>query len=159
VSLLHDHLDRQLGSSRRLLEIVLNQSAAIRRQDVATVLASLGDVQAEMGYRAQLEVERARLLTAVAQRRGLEVSDVDLETVLLDLPSEEADEARAMSAELVGLVKEIGRIHDQNRVLLRQELTFLDHLMRALSGTPQGGYSPAGWVNAPTTMSTVDARA
>jgi hypothetical protein len=159
VSYLHEHLERQIGSSRRLLEIVLGQSASIRRQDVAAVLASLADVQAEMAYRAQLEVERARLLTSVAQRRGVDVSSVDLETVLLDLPADEAAHARALSAELVGLVKEIGRVHDQNRILLRQELAFLDHLMRALSGTPKGGYSPAGWTNSSPMVTTVDARA
>ena len=30
-------------------------------------------------------------------------------------------------------------MHDQNRMLVRQELSFLDHLMRVLSGTPQSG--------------------
>ena len=34
-------------------------------------------------------------------------------------------------------------------MLLRQELAFLDHLMRVLSGTPQGGYSPTGWLGTP----------
>ena len=79
--------------------------------------------------------------------------------MLAGIPSDEAEQARSLSAELVGLLRETGRIHEQNRVLLRQELAFLDHLMRALSGTPQGGYSPTGWVrtNAPVTV--VDARA
>ena len=46
-----------------------------------------------------------------------------------------------LSAELKGLVTETSRVHDQNRLLVRQELSFLDHLMRVLSGTPQSGYS------------------
>ena len=159
MSALTEHLERQIASSRRLLEIVLDQSAAIRRQDVATVLASLSDVQAEMAYRAQLETERARLLASVAQRSGIAADEVDLESMLVGVPPAEAAQTRALSAELVGLVKEIGRVHDQNRVLLRQELSFLDHLMRALSGTPQGAYSPGGWTAAHSPMSTVDARA
>ena len=47
--------------------------------------------------------------------------------------------ARALSAELRGTLSETARIHGQNRVLIRQELAFLDHLMRVLSGTPEGG--------------------
>ena len=33
-------------------------------------------------------------------------------------------------------------MHAQNRILIRQELAFLDHLMRLMSGVPQAGYSP-----------------
>jgi hypothetical protein len=57
-----DHLERQLASARRLLQIVLAQGEAIREQDVETVLARLGDVQAEMVKRVQLERERDDLL-------------------------------------------------------------------------------------------------
>jgi hypothetical protein len=64
-----------------------------------------------------------------------------------------------MSAELRGLIVEVGRIHDQNRLLIRQELAFLDHLMRVLSGTPQGGYSSNGWLSLPQTATVVDAKA
>jgi hypothetical protein len=158
VSRLIEHLQRQLESSRRLLEIVLSQSAAIRRQDVETVLASLADVQAEMAYRARLEVERETILRSAAAAKGLVPEDVDLETILEDVPAPEAAQARALSAELLGLVTEIGRVHEQNRIVLRQELTFLDHLMRVISGTPQGGYSPSGWTTVPQSLNVVDAR-
>ncbi len=159
MSALLDHLQRQLESSRRLLGIVLSQSAAIRRRDVETVLASLGDVQAEMNYRGRLEIEREALLRSAAATRGVAPETLDLEAILVGVPEVEANEARVRSAELIGLVTETGRIHEQNRMLLRQELTFLDHLMRVLSGTPQAGYSPSGWVKAPTGMNAVDARA
>lgn len=158
MSRLIEHLQRQLESSRRLLEIVLSQSAAIRRQDVETVLASLADVQAEMAYRARLEVERETILRSAAAAKGLVPEDVDLETILEDVPAPEAAQARALSAELLGLVTEIGRVHEQNRIVLRQELTFLDHLMRVISGTPQGGYSPSGWTTVPQSLNVVDAR-
>jgi hypothetical protein len=159
VSRLLDHLRRQLESSRRLLEIVIQQSDAIRRQDVAVVLASLTDVQAEMAYRGRLEQERDLLLLEAASDRGVAPETIDLDAMLVGQPAAEAAEARALSAELRGLLEEIGRIHQQNRVLIRQELTFLDHLMRVLSGTPQTAYSRAGWQSAPSTMSVVDARA
>jgi FlgN protein len=159
VSALLDHLERQLESSRRLLAIVLSQGAAIRRRDVETVLASLGDVQAEMNYRGRLETERESLLRSAATTRGVAPETLDLEAMLVGVPEPEANEARIRSAELVGLVTETGRIHEQNRLLLRQELTFLDHLMRVLSGTPQAGYSPTGWVASQSSMNAVDARA
>ena len=57
-----EHLERQLESNRRLLQIVLAQGEAIKVQDVQTVLARLADVQQEMVKRAQIERERDGLL-------------------------------------------------------------------------------------------------
>jgi FlgN protein len=159
MSRLLDHLQQQIESSRRLLGIVLDQSAAIRRRDVETVLASLADVQAEMGFRSRLESERETLLRSASAERGVAPETLDLEAMLVGVPADEAAVARARSAELVGLVTETGRVHEQNRLLLRQELAFLDHLMRVLSGTPQAGYSPRGWSPNPQQLSVVDARA
>jgi len=159
VTRLIDHLQRQLESTRRLLEIVLSQRDSIRKQDVESVLASLTDVQSEMSYRVRLEQERDAILHEVAGRTGSAPETIDLDAVLATVPEPEASHARALSAELRGLLGEVGRLHDQNRVLLRQELTFLDHLMRVMSGTPQAGYSPTGWTNARQTSNVVDARA
>jgi flagellar biosynthesis/type III secretory pathway chaperone len=159
VTRLLDHLQRQLESSRRLLEIVLSQRDSIRKQDVEAVLASLTDVQSEMSYRARLEQERDLILHDAAATNGAAPDTLDLDAVLVGVPEHEAAQARALSAELRGLITEVGRIHDQNRVLLRQELTFLDHLMRVMSGTPQAGYSPTGWTSARQSANVVDARA
>lgn len=159
MSALVAHLEQQVQSSRRMLGVVLAQGQAIRKQDVETVLARLGDVQIEMANQQRLELQRETLLQEAALRLGSPASQLDLEQLLAGAPPEEAAAARALSAELQGLVIEIGSVHDQNRVLMRQELTFLTHLMRVLSGTPQGGYSPAGWRAAPQTMNVVDARA
>lgn len=153
-----EHMRRQLESSRRLLEIVLLQSSAIRKQDVETVLSSLADVQAELAYRARIELEREQILVSVATVQGIAPDAVDLETILRGVPVDEAAQARALSAELTGLLHEIKRVHDQNRILIRQELTFLDHLMRVLSNTPQAGYSPDGWSSAPQAHNVVNAR-
>ena len=153
-----EHLDRQLASARRLLRIVLAQRDAIRRQDVETVLLQLTEVQTEMGERARLELERDALLEDAGRRLGIAPETVELETLLDLVPHEEAETVRERSAELRGLFAEIALVHGQNRVLIRQELSFLDHLIRVLSGTPQGAYSPFGEA-APATMSVIDARA
>ena len=64
-----DHLDRQLQSSRRLLAVVIAQGEAIRAQDVEGVLARLGEVQAEMVRRAQIEQERDLIVRTAAACR------------------------------------------------------------------------------------------
>jgi hypothetical protein len=159
VSELIAHLERQIESSRRLLKIVLSQGESIRRQDVEGVLARLADVQTEMAQRARIELERDDLLRSEATRIGVAPETLDLEAMLAGRPAAEGIHARALSGELKGLLAEIGNVHDQNRVLLRQELTFLDHLLRVVSGSPQGGYSRAGWSATPSLVSAVDARA
>ena len=40
-----------------------------------------------------------------------------------------------------GLLAEVVREHAINRVLMRQELAFLDHLMRELGAEPDTGYA------------------
>ena len=154
-----EHLDRQLTSSRRLLGIVLAQGDAIKVQDVEAVLARLADVQAEMVKRAQIERERDVLLQHASVALGVPVAEVNLESILVLVPVDEAEHARELSAELRGLLAEVARVHAQNRVLIRQELAFLDHLMRVLSGVPQAGYSPFGDERSPQPTNLVDMRA
>ena len=153
------HLEQQVASARRLLKIVLAQNEAIRDQDTEGVLALLADIQAELTLRDRLEIERDGILRAAGTRLGIPVDQVDLEAVLAVAQPDEAGPARMLSAELRGLLQEVERTHDTNRVLIRQELSFLAHLMRVLSGTPSGGYSPTGWSTAPQANRTVDARA
>ena len=152
------HLARQVNSARKLLGIVLAQHDAIKKQDVETLLARLSDVQLEMRTREQLERERDTLLSIAASRLGVHADEVDLESIISLLPASEVDTARLASAELRGLLGEIKQVHTTNRVLIRQELSFLDHLMRVLSGAPDAGYSPTGWTRAPQSATSVDAR-
>jgi hypothetical protein len=148
-----------VASSRRLLGIVLAQGEAIRGQDVEAVLARLSDVQVEMAVRSRLELERDGILRDAAGRLGVSPEQVDLDGVLAGAPTYEAERARELSAELRGLLLETQRTHDQNRVLIRQELSFLSHLMSVMSGAPRAGYSPDGWTAAPQAVRAVDARA
>jgi hypothetical protein len=152
------HLERQVTSAQKLLGILLAQTEAIKRQDVEALLARLGDVALEMRIRERLERERDGILRATAQQLGVAVDDVDIDAVLVAVPVGDAAHARRLSAELRGLLAEIGHVHTRNRILIRQELAFLDHLLRVLSGTPDGGYSPTGWTKAPQTVNVVDAR-
>jgi hypothetical protein len=153
-----EHLESQLESARRMLGIVLSQGESIRAQDVEGVLARLGDVQAEMVKRVVLERERDRLLADAASVLGMPAAELTLESLLVLVPDAGAARAREMSAELRGLLSEISRVHAQNRILIRQELAFLDHLMRVLSGAPQAGYSPFGESAAPQPANVVDMR-
>jgi hypothetical protein len=139
-----DHLERQLASAQRLLQTVIAQRDAIRAQDVEGVLARLAEVQQEMGRRMQLERERDVLLDQASTALRRPASDLTLDMILVLVPAGDAERARTLSAELRGTLSETARIHGQNRVLIRQELAFLDHLMRVLSGTPEGAYSAAG---------------
>lgn len=152
-------LEQQVACTRRLLGIVLAQGESIRQQDVEGVLARLADVQAEMVSRHRLEVERDALIEETAHRLGIRSADITFEELLLGLDVAEAMRARTLSAELHGLVLETSRVHQQNQILIRQELAFLSHLMSLMSGSPQAGYLPGGWAPTQQAGHTVDARA
>lgn len=131
------HLDLQIESAQRLLELVLRQGAAIRERDTEAVLARLAEIKAEMATREALEGERGGLIAAVAARLGSAPEEVTLAALTGLAGPAEAAEVEGRSAELRGLLAEIAREHGINRALMRQELTFLDHLIR-LVGEPAG---------------------
>jgi hypothetical protein len=133
------HLDAQIESSRRLLDQVLRQGVAIRERDVEAVLARLAEIKTEMAAREALEQERGALIGQAGLRLGVAPAAVTL-TALTGLASPAgAEEVEAKSAELRGLLAEIAREHGINRALMRQELTFLDHLIRLTGEQPDGG--------------------
>ena len=133
------HLELQITSAQRLLDLVLRQGAAIRERDVEAVLTRLSDIQVEMAARESLERERTELIRRAAVRLGVEPVEVGL-PALSGLASP-ADQERLLgrSAELRGLLAEIAREHGINRALMRQELTFLDHLLRVSGEETQPG--------------------
>jgi FlgN protein len=138
------HLDAQIGSARRLLQLVLAQGAAIRERDSEAVLARLADIQSEMGRRGSLEMERTGLLQRAGQALGVPATTVTLERLCALVTPGAARLAVERSAELRGLLSEIAREHGINRALMRQELSFLSHLTRLLGGDPEPGYRPPG---------------
>jgi hypothetical protein len=139
-----DHLGDQIASGRRLLGAILAQGKAIRSQDVEGVVARLSDIKTEMELRGRLEGTRSELLTRAGQRLGLPPAAVTLEGLTTLMAPVEAASARERSAELRGLLEEITREHGINRALMRQELAFLDHLMRLVGGGDgeAGSYGP-----------------
>ncbi len=147
------HLDAQLHSARRLLAAVLSQGQAIRSQDVDAVLDRMADIQTEMERRGALEQDRARLLTRAGQALGIAAHVVTLEAMGTLLAPGTATAARERSADLRGLLGEVASEHRANRALMKQELAFLDHLMRQLGGGAQdsGAYAADGM---PSTVKT-----
>lgn len=138
------HLGAQLDSARRLLDLVLRQGAAIRRQDVDEVLARLSDLQVELELRGQLEQQRTSLLNRAGAQLGVPGHAITLEAMASLMDPADAAIARNRSAELRGLLTEIQREHTVNRALMRQELAFLSHLTRLMSGQEDLGYSRPG---------------
>jgi hypothetical protein len=138
------HLDAQIESARRLLASILAQGKAIRQQDVEGVMARLADIKTEMDLRSRLEADRVTILTRAGMELGVQPAGVTLEGLTTLMSPTEAELARARSAELRGLLDEIAHEHGVNRALMRQELAFLDHLMRLVGQDADTGYTPNG---------------
>jgi hypothetical protein len=139
-----NHLDAQIASARSLLEVVLEQGAAIRARDVHTVVRLAGILRGEMGRRQLLEEERAHLLARSGQRLGVPAQAVTLALLSTLMDRAGAERANLRSAELRGLLHEIQREHACNRALMQIELGFLDHLMGMLSLDGVNGYDTNG---------------
>jgi hypothetical protein len=149
-SALLQHLDHQIDSARRLYGSILAQGKAIRGRDVEAVIARLSDVKTEMSLRSALEEQRTDLLVRAGVALGVPAPSVTLEAMTTLMPPNEAAHARQRSAELRGLLGEIAREHGINRALMRQEMAFLDHLVRLIGHEPESGYGPGGSDPSPT---------
>ena len=137
------HLDEQLEAARRLLGLVLEQGAAIRRRDVQQVVHMAGVLQVEMQRRQLLEERRMRLLERAGARLSISPAAVTLTVLEQLMDPAGAAAAHDRSLELRGLLAETQREHHINRALMSQELAFLDHLLR-LTGQTTGAYDAAG---------------
>ena len=161
------HLRAQIESSRRLLELTVQQGAAIRLRDVDGVVRRLQDLRVETGGRERLEVERSILLERAGGALTMHATDVTLEHIATLLDPSEAQEARSLSTELKALLAELQRETQLNRALMRQELSFLDHLLKLAGHPSEPGYRPTGEqrltgptaVRAPITRGTLDMQA
>ncbi len=138
------HLDAQIASARSLLEVVLEQGAAIRARDVHTVVRLAGILRGEIGRRQLLEEERAQLLNRSGQRLGVAPDAVTLGLLSTLMDHAGGERAHVRSAELRGLLHELQREHSTNRALMQIELGFLDHLMGMLSLDGVNGYDTHG---------------
>ena len=138
------HLETQLVSGRRMLQIVLAQGAAIRARDVHNVVSLTGLLQAEVERRSMIENERTRLLERAGLRLGINPGAVSLTLMEKLISPQLAQAAGERSAELRGLLEEVQREHHVNRALMNQELAFLDHLLRLADADSQLGYDSGG---------------
>lgn len=139
------HLDAQLASVGRLLEIVLEQGAAIRAREVHTVVRHAGLLHGELTRRAGIEATRSELLARAGALLGIPAAAVTLSRLAVLMEPAHARAAAERSARLRGLVAELRREHACNRALMRVELSFLDHLMRTLAlDSSVQGYDPRG---------------
>jgi hypothetical protein len=152
------HLDEQIASARRLFGSILAQGKAIRARDVEAVVQRLSEVKTEMALRGTLEEQRTDLLVRAGIALGVPAPNVTLEAMTTLMPADHAAAARNRSAELRGLLAEIAREHGINRALMRQEMAFLDHLVRLIGQEPEAGYGPTGSDHSPTHR-VVDAQA
>ena len=138
------HLDAQLVAARRLLQVVLEQGAAIRNRDVRGVVQLTGVLQVELRHRQMLEHERIALLERAGARLGVAGGSVTLALLETLMDTDSALVAGARSAELRGLLEVIQREHHVNRALMSQELAFLDHLLKLAGVAGDESYSAGG---------------
>jgi hypothetical protein len=142
------HLDGQISSAVRLLEIVMAQHDAIQQRDVDAVVREIGAFQAEFQRRARIEEERTRLLNRAAAALGLSPAEVTVTRMTMLMAPHHAQLAQTRSAELQRLLAELTAQHSLNQSLMRQELAFLDHLLNIVEPVASLGYEPGGTVNA-----------
>jgi hypothetical protein len=138
------HLEAQLVAARRLLQVVLEQGAAIRNRDVRGVVQLTGVLQAELQRRQLLETERLALLQRAGARLGVPAGSVTLALLETLMDPESAQVAGARSAELRGLLEVVQREHHVNRALMGQELAFLDHLLKLAGVAGHESYDASG---------------
>lgn len=158
---LSEHLQRQILSVRRMIEILDHQREVILRHEVAAVVAAAIDLQGEIARRMSLEQERASLLTAAASRLGCAPAEVGLKHLLVGLDDERADLLRSWSEELRGLISELSIRNIYNRDLIQQELGFVEFMLEAIGETaPLPGYGAHGHqtTRKPTPASILDVK-
>jgi FlgN protein len=142
------HLDAQLASVQRLLEIVLEQGVAIRARDVHAVVRFAGLLHGELARRAVIEENRSALLERAGARLGIPAQAVTLSRLSVLLGTAAAELAAERSARLRGLVEELRREHSCNRALMQLELSFLNHLMQSLAlDAGVHSYDPRGFTS------------
>lgn len=132
------HLDDQLRSADRMLDLVLRQARAVRMREVESVLSLVGQIQAEADARGRLEADRTALLTHAGQALGVHGSAITIDAFCSLLDPATAFEARERSDRLRGVLREVRDEHLVARALMRQELAFVDHLVRLMGASDDG---------------------
>lgn len=132
------HLDAQLASADRMLDLVLQQGRAVRARDVESVLSLVGQLERESDARGALEASRTALLQRAGASLGVPGSAITIDAFCTLLTPPAAAAARERSTRLRGVLREVRDEHLIVRTLMRQELAFVDHLVRLLGGEDSG---------------------
>jgi hypothetical protein len=141
------HLDAQIASAARLLEIVMAQEASIHERDVDGVVRQVAAFQAEFERRTRLESDRARLLSRAAVALRLSPEEVTVSRMAKLMAPADARVATTRSTELQSLLAELSTRHAANQALIRQELAFLDHLLSMIDPAPALSYQQSPTAN------------
>ena len=139
------HLDEQIASARRLLELVLAQGEAIRARDVEARARPPRRHPDRDGPPRPARAGPRRAAALGRRRAGRRPGRRSRSSSSAgSSPPRPPARRRERSAELRGLLAEIAREHGINRALMRQELAFLSHLTRLVGHEPEGGYRAGG---------------
>ncbi len=138
------HLEVQLVSARRLLQIILKQGEAIRERNVQSVVALTGMLQAEMQRRTLLEDERSRLLDRAGARLGIAPGAVTLTLLTRSMPEPPPRTHSSAAGSCAGCSPSCSASTRSTGRSCSQELAFLDHLLRLADGRVDAGYDSVG---------------
>jgi hypothetical protein len=141
-----EHLERQLASVDSLLSTLSEQEQAIRSQNVTAVITASTSMQGELLRRSRLEQEREVLRAGLAMRIGCAPEQITARTLAEMDPEGLGQQVRALSERLSDRVTVLQRKHEQVQEMLRSELAFVSHLLKALSpaNEPAEAYRPKG---------------
>lgn len=114
----------------RLLDLSRAQLAALQAQDVHAVHAILQEIEIVMLDRSRTEVRRGMLLNQAASMLGMAPDHVTRDVIVAqcDAPLGEALEEAA--EELRALIVELDAVVARNTVMLEQELSIIEVLVR-----------------------------
>lgn len=129
------HLREQQRSAERMWTVVQAQRHAILSRDAKNVVETACQLQVEITRREVLEMERRGLLDRAGELLGTAPDAVTLAQTMALMDSDRARVARAHQRALVKLLRKVQRRHHANQTLMRQNLSFLSHLL-GHTGTP-----------------------
>jgi flagellar biosynthesis/type III secretory pathway chaperone len=107
-----------------------------------------------------LEEERKAAFRALCPEEASD-SEVKLDTIIGLAGGEQAEHLTSMKASMREVLKSLGEVNRQNDVLIRQSMSYVDRMLRALAGENAGSqvYNASGAVKGATGQIAVDREA
>ncbi len=146
VILLREHLEAEIAVHRRLMALAeLEERALIANDRVA--LARINRDQIEpAGEAARLRACRERLVIGLAERLAVPTRDVRLAKLIDLLPEPNRRDLTELRTTLAALLTKLQASIERNHTLIRSSLSFVQTILRAISGSPApiGAYDRRG---------------